>query len=92
MKAIQKRNIEGSHLLVPTMSDWRSVRNRQHKGAKEEEENQFVFEDTSVDDDDDDVEVVKTESTEVDKPETKEVSISPERKEELVIHEASVQN
>ncbi|KAK8825919.1 hypothetical protein AV274_1749 [Blastocystis sp. ATCC 50177/Nand II] len=65
------------------MSDWRSVRNRQHKGAKEEEENQFVFEDTSVDDDDDDVEVVKAESTEVDKPKTKEVSISPERKEEL---------
>ena len=92
MKAIQKWKRQDSHLLVPTMSDWRSVRNRQHKGAKEEEENSFVFEDTSVDDDDDDVEVVKAESTEVDKLETKEVSISPERKEELVIHNESVQD
>ena len=72
------------------MSDWRAVRNRQHKSAKEEEENQFVFEDTSVDDDDDEVEVVKTESSAANKQETKEVSISPERKEELVIHEAFV--
>ena len=48
-----------------------------------------MFEDTSVDDDDDDVEVVKAGSAEVDKSETKEVSISPERKEELVIHEES---
>lgn len=69
------------------MSDWRAVRNRQHKGAKEEEGNQFVFEDTSVDDEDDEVAVVKTESTTVEKQETKEVSISPERKEELVIYE-----
>ena len=69
------------------MSDWRAVRNRQHKGTKEEEGNQFVFEDTSVDDEDDEVVVVKTESNTVEKQETKETSISPERKEELVINE-----
>lgn len=76
--------------VVEPMSDWRAVRNRQHKDTKEEKENQFVFEDTSADDDDDEVEVVKTESTTVENQEAKEISMSPERKEELVIYEENV--
>lgn len=67
------------------MSDWRAIRNRQHVTSKPEEENRFAFEDDSVDDDEEEVETVKQEVKSAETTETKDVALSAERKEELVV-------
>lgn len=67
------------------MSDWRAIRNRQHVTSKPDEENRFAFEDDSVDDDEEEVETVKQEVKSAETTETKDVALSAERKEELVV-------
>lgn len=67
------------------MSDWRAIRNRQHVTSKPDEENRFAFEDDSVDDDEEEVETVKQEVKSAETAETKDVALSAERKEELVV-------
>ena len=67
------------------MSDWRAIRNRQHVTSKPDEENRFAFEDDSVDDDEEEVETVKQEVKSAETSETKDVALSAERKEELVV-------
>ena len=67
------------------MSDWRAIRNRQRVTTKPEEENRFAFEDDSVDDDEEEVETVKQEVKSAETTETKDVALSSERKEELVV-------
>lgn len=67
------------------MSDWRAIRNRQHVTSKPEEENRFAFEDDSVDDDEEEVETVKQEVKSAETTETKDMALSSERKEELVV-------
>lgn len=67
------------------MSDWRAIRNRQHVTSKPNEENRFAFEDDSVDDDEEEVETVKQEVKSAETTETKDVALSAERKEELVV-------
>lgn len=67
------------------MSDWRAIRNRQHVTSKPDEENRFAFEDDLVDDDEEEVETVKQEVKSAETTETKDVALSAERKEELVV-------
>ena len=67
------------------MSDWRAIRNRQHVTSKPDEENRFAVEDDSVDDDEEEVETVKQEVKSAETTETKDVALSAERKEELVV-------
>ena len=67
------------------MSDWRAIRNRQHVTSKPDEENRFAFEYDSVDDDEEEVETVKQEVKSAETTETKDVALSAERKEELVV-------
>ena len=67
------------------MSDWRAIRNRQHVTSKPDEENRFAFEDDSVDDDEEEVETVKQEVKSAETTETKDVALSAERTEELVV-------
>ena len=67
------------------MSDWRAIRKRQHVTSKPDEENRFAFEDDSVDDDEEEVETVKQEVKSAETTETKDVALSAERKEELVV-------
>ena len=74
------------------MSDWRAIRNRQHVTSKPDEENRFAFEDDSVDDDEEEVETVKQEeefcgmtAVQNQKEDVKDVALSAERKEELVV-------
>lgn len=67
------------------MSDWRAIRNRQHVTSKPDEENRFAFEDDSVDDEEEEVETVKQEVKSAETTETKDVALSAERKEELVV-------
>ena len=67
------------------MSDWRAIRNRQHVTSKPDEENRFAFEDDSVDEDEEEVETVKQEVKSAETTETKDVALSAERKEELVV-------
>ena len=67
------------------MSDWRAIRNRQRMTTKPEEENRFAFEDDSVDDGEEGVETVKQEVKSAETTETKDMALSSERKEELVV-------